>query len=107
MVYNAPKACSEKCNDRINRYITNKSTKEWTGYLSLEFLDRALMNVDGLMFNVFPYQYFTLEVNDSAKVKFPFTIPLSFNDKLYCKIKMFNPALIDSTEQRVNYKDDN
>lgn len=77
--------------------LVNNSIEEWTGYLLFELQDDSSHKVvDGLFSNVFPNQYFTLEKNGKAEIKFPFTVPASFHNNVRFVIKMYKKECIDT-----------
>ncbi|MEX6691176.1 hypothetical protein QTN47_26945 [Danxiaibacter flavus] len=82
--------------------LENKSAEEWTGYLVFELQDDSSHKVvDGLFSNVFPNQYFTLEKNGRAEIKFPFTVPASFHNNVHFVIKMYKKECIDTLIGRI------
>ncbi len=85
---NAPRFLREGDEIEFSAKVVNLSDKEITGTAQLELFDAATNKpVDGWFKNVFPNQYFTVAAGQSAAVKFPAGIPVSFNSALQYRIK--------------------
>ena len=84
---NAPRFMREGDNLEFSTKITNLDTMELTGQVTLELLDATTnTSVDGWFQNIFPSQYFTVAAGQSTVVKFPITIPFSFNKPLTWRV---------------------
>jgi uncharacterized protein YfaS (alpha-2-macroglobulin family) len=80
---NAPRFLREGDRMEFLAKIVNMGEKEVTGTAHLELLDAATGKpIDGWFKNIFPNQYFTVGVGQSAAVKFPIEIPFNFNSAL-------------------------
>jgi len=85
---NAPRFLREGDGIEFSAKVVNLTDKEITGTAQLELFDAATNKpVDGWFKNVFPNQYFTVAAGQSASVKFPVGIPISFNSALQYRIK--------------------
>jgi uncharacterized protein YfaS (alpha-2-macroglobulin family) len=85
---NAPRFLREGDEMEFTAKIVNLSDSEITGTTQLELFD--IVNnkvVDGWFKNIFPNQYFTVAAGQSAVVKFPIGVPISFNSALQYRIK--------------------
>lgn len=83
----APHFMREGDKMEFSTRITNMSTQELTGQVTLELIDATThTSVDGWFQNIFPAQYFTIGANESSNVKFPIQIPFSFNRPLIWRI---------------------
>ncbi|MFP5040566.1 alpha-2-macroglobulin family protein [Parasediminibacterium sp. JCM 36343] len=84
---NAPRFVREGDKMEFSSKISNLSDKELTGQASLELIDATTNTpVDGWFQNAFPNQYFTVAPGQSTAVKFPISIPYSFNKPLLWKV---------------------
>ncbi len=84
----------------INVVMKNRLPAEWTGYLLLELADaKSGENIDGLLANIFPNQYFTVGKDDSTEVLFPITIPHLLKNDIAIHVKCYrNNQICDSIQ---------
>lgn len=84
---NAPRFLREGDNLEFSTKISNLSSKELTGQVVLELVDATTnSSVDGWFQNIFPTQYFTVAAGQSTAVKFPISIPFSYNKPLLWRV---------------------
>ncbi|MEO7265887.1 MAG: alpha-2-macroglobulin family protein, partial [Ferruginibacter sp.] len=85
---NAPRFLREGDQMEFSSKIVNLSEKEISGIAQLELFDAATNKaVDGWFKNFTPKQNFKIAAGESFAVKFPITIPYSFNSALNYRIK--------------------
>jgi hypothetical protein len=82
-----------------------QSTKDIIGTMMLELKDaKSKTSIDGWAMNVFPFQYFTIEPQQTFTGLFPFQIPYSFSGSVHFKILVKQSNKIDSTEGIIQVK---
>lgn len=78
-----PRFLREGDNIELSAKLSNLSDKELTGQVTLELIDAITgTSVDGWFQNVFPVQYFTVAAGQTSAIKFPVSIPFSYNKPL-------------------------
>ncbi len=76
-----------------------------TGTMMLELKDaKSKTSIDGWAMNVFPFQYFTIEPQQTFTGLFPFQIPYSFRGSVHFKLLVKQSNKIDSTEGIIQVK---
>lgn len=84
---NVPRFIREGDRIEIVSKISNTGDAELTGQATLELIDAQTNKpVDGWFQNIFPTQYFTAEANQSTTVRFPVTIPYTYNKPLLWRV---------------------
>lgn len=82
-----------------------QNKKDMTGTMMLELKDaKSKTSIDGWAMNVFPFQYFTIEPQQTFTGLFPFQIPHSFSGSVHFKILVKQSNKIDSTEGIIQVK---
>ncbi|MEO6405243.1 MAG: alpha-2-macroglobulin family protein [Ferruginibacter sp.] len=91
---NAPRFLREGDQMEFSAKIVNLSGKQVTGIAQLELFDAATNKpVDGMFKNFTTKQNFIIPTGESFAVKFPITIPYSFNSALTYRIKAVASSL--------------